>query len=176
MRVRKSFEALSGPRTVLGVDPGAAHLGWSVLAGRRYVAAGTLELDALSFASVSGVVRQLRAIVREHGVRVVGVERVERVNARLGFGSTMATGLCHGHGVGQRVAQAFDDDGLLVLECSAEDWHTQFFNQRAVDGAAVAAMLGHLVHGWPAPRTRGIDGHARDAGGVALWATAALGR
>ena len=159
---------------VLGVDPGADHLGWAVLLGRQYQAAGTITLSALSFATVAGAVRELRGIAVEHAVRTVAVERVERVNARPGFGSTMATGLCHGHGVGQRVAQAFDDDGLLVLECSAEDWHMQFFNQRAVDGAAVAAMLGYLVEGWPRPRTRGIDGHARDAGGVALWAVDAL--
>ena len=175
MRVRRPAKGPGAlPVAVLGVDPGAAHLGWSILRGGAYVAAGTIEVDAMDFGSVTEAIRQLRGHASNHVVRHVAVERVERVNARPGFGSVMATGLAHGHGVGQRVLQAFYDDGLPVWEVAAETWHLEFFGQVAVKGDAVSALLAHLVKGWPAPRSRGVDGHTRDAGGVALWLTRQL--
>jgi len=175
MRRRKDPGILPTDRVVLGVDPGAVHLGWAVLRGGRFVDCGTVELVAMSRPSVAKAIRILRWVACRETVAAVVVERVELVNARPGFGSTMATGLAHGHGVGQRVVQAFLDDGLPVLEVAAETWHLEFFGQRAVDAPSVAALLARYVAGWPAPRTRGVDGHARDAGAIALWGHARLG-
>ena len=148
---------------VLGVDPGSAHVGWAVLesGGPAHVVSGSHE-----GLPTRDVIARLRGAVRTRRVGLVAVERVEQVNARGGFGSQMATGLLLGHGVGQRIAQALEDDGVRVVEVTAEAWHLAYFNARAVDGPAVAALVQTRILGWPAVS----NAHERDAAAIALWA------
>ena len=151
----------------LGVDPGSAHVGWALLRREDVAGLGVRVLASGSHEQleVRDVIARLRGVWRRPGVRVA-VERVDAINARAGFGSTMATGLLLGHGVGQRIAQAAEDDGLVVVEVTAERWHHEYFNARAVDGAAVAALVQSRVSGWPARS----NAHQRDAAALALWA------
>jgi Holliday junction resolvasome RuvABC endonuclease subunit len=151
---------------ILGVDPGSSHVGWALLSDAlSYVDAGVLEHE-----DARHVVKFIRFCVGSMGAsRLVAVERVEQVNARAGFGSTMATGLCLAHGVGQRIVQALEDDGVAVREVTAEAWHRAYFERRAVDAKAVKALVQHRIAGWPTKS----NAHARDAACIALWAAEA---
>jgi hypothetical protein len=150
---------------ILGVDPGAC-VGWALLTlDGHFHAAGSLDVAELG---PRGIVLRL-ATLAPHGCHVA-VETLEAVDHRPGFGPGMATDLCRTERLGGRIAQAFEDRGHVVLTPSAKEVRAHFFGQPSVDGAAVAALLAQRCPGWPKPRTTGIDGHARDAGAVALYA------
>jgi Holliday junction resolvasome RuvABC endonuclease subunit len=156
---------------VLGIDPGSVNLGWAALsldgARREHLASGSYTIDARDGRTVRDVVGALRAFAAGVGaVGLIAVERVEQVNARAGFGSTMASALCLAHGVGQRLAQAFEDDRYHVAEFTAETWHRHFTAARAIDGQAVAAIIANQLRGWP----KRSNAHARDAACIALYA------
>ena len=153
---------------VLGVDPGSAHVGWALVSapasgGFQHWASGSIDNRP-----VREVVARLRGAWRAHPAPefTVAVERITQINARAGFGATMATGLALGHGVGQRIVQAFEDDGVRVEEVTAEKWHLAYFARRAVDGPAVHALVRSRIAGWPTAS----NNHQRDAGAIALWA------
>lgn len=151
---------------VLGVDPGARWVGWCALEYSSVPALlgqGVLDLERCNERLV---VRMLRSYAKHFAATRCGVERVVQINARAGFGSTMATALCAGHGVGQRIAQGLVDARFDTREFTAEDWHRHFFNARAVDGAAVKALVEGRLEGWPAISNE----HARDAAAIALYA------
>lgn len=154
---------------VLGIDPGSKHVGWAVLdvaATVRHIEGGCFEIDAAQPGTGRLLVQTFRVLCRRRLPDLVGVERIDKVNARGGLGwAQMATGLVLSHGIGQRVAQALEDDGRRVEELTAETWHEHFFGVRAPDGHSVKALVHHRVAGWP-PRS---NGHARDAAAVALY-------
>ncbi len=151
---------------VAGLDPGSRWVAWTTLDVdgdlARFVSTETIEIDAARPEHVRNVVR----VLRRRAPELVGVERVERVNARPGMGSTMATGLLLAHGLGQRCGQAFEDDRRRVVDVTAEQWHEHFFDARAVAGAAIKALIVGRVTGWP----KLSNEHERDAAAIALYA------
>lgn len=151
---------------ILGIDPGSAHVGWALLTDQlNYVDAG-----ALNHCAAPDVVATLRHIAGNMGAsRLIAVERVDQVRPRARFSAVMATALVLGHGLGQRVVQAFVDDGVAVREVTAEAWRRAYFERGSVDDAAVKALVQHRITGWPTKS----NAHARDAACIALWAAEA---
>ncbi len=155
---------------VLGVDPGSRWIGWALLrVDAGYRLAGVLDLEELGG---PGIVVRLATIASDAGCRRVGIECVEAVGYRPGFGTRMAGDLVRAARLGGRIAQAFEDRGAAVTEVTAEEVRTHFFNQRSVDAKAVRALVELKAPGWPKklPGVLAKDaGHARDAAAVALY-------
>ena len=150
---------------ILGVDPGSRWIGWAAMSDSgRLVGAGVLDLEQID---ARGIVRALRSYLAagSPASRLVGVETVEAVGHRPGFGPRMAGDLVRAARLGGKIVQAFTDDGVLVKEPTAEEVRSHFFGRPVVDGAAVKALVRERIAGWP----KVSNGHARDAAAVALY-------
>jgi crossover junction endodeoxyribonuclease RuvC len=156
----------AAPRIALGFDPGAAHVGWCVLAGDsagvRFVASGVLEVEPndAGFAALRLGARNLFAA---HRPIVVGVERVIAVFVRGRFGASMASGLVGAAWTGGELAGLAAAHGIATVTLSHTETKTAI-GAPAGDARAVTAALRMRVMGWPGR----INEHARDAGAVAL--------
>lgn len=152
---------------VLGIDPGSRWVGYALHGCAGYLSAGVLDLEALGAA---GVVLRLRTLAAGAGVERAGVEVVEAVGWRPGFGPRMAGDLVRCGRLAGRLVQALTDDGLLVSEVTAEEVRLHFFNATSVDAKATRA----LCERWAWPRKlpgvlAAVAGHARDGGLVAAY-------
>lgn len=153
------------PLRALGIDPGAAHVGWCALerdgAGVRYVASGGLELD-VSDSGLAALRLGAAGIFDRFSPTLVGLERERVVYLRGRFGASMATGLVLSAWTGGEIAGVAAARGLEVRTLT----HTEAkiaIGAPAGDGRAVTAALRGRVAGWPR-----VSEHQRDAGAVAL--------
>lgn len=182
--------------SVLGIDTGR-WVGWSVIdasaTGPKFAAAGVLDVEHLG---EDGVREELLVVAARHGVRLVGIERVRRVQAHLAFqrgAASMASALVLSSWLGGTLAEALRGGAREVRTFAAEDVRRHFIapsgpvgrgqKKPDMDGVVAAAVRQHVTD-WAAKipgegeayRKDGSDlmadkrAHAHDAALVALYA------
>jgi Holliday junction resolvasome RuvABC endonuclease subunit len=98
-------------------------------------------------------------------VDVVGVETVDFVAGREGFGPHMAGHLVRAGRIGAKVYQAAKDYGYRAHEYEAEAWRRWLVGSAQSGNPAILATMKVRLIGFPADATD----HEADAGGVALF-------
>jgi crossover junction endodeoxyribonuclease RuvC len=161
------------PHVAVGFDPGAAHVGWAVLASRpagvTLVASGVLEVEP-SDQGLAALRLAAGGLFDTHRPAIVALERERAVYVRGRFGSSMASGLVGAAWSGGELAGLAAARGLEVHTLT----HTETkiaIGAPAGDGRAVTAALRARVAGW-----RRVSEHERDAAAVALAVLCERGR
>ena len=178
---------------ILGLDPGASHVGLCVLstapAGVRLIHGSALSVgheapraavkrDKAGRESTSirvlddGDLVALRIAVREllmaHPVDLVAIERVRQLTGRApgGAGAAIGAAMSDAQWVGGELAGLARGFGFEVMTCAAGEWRAALTGKRNATDAEIATLVPLAVQGWPARSSS----HARDAAGVALYA------
>ena len=152
----------------IGFDPGK-HAGWTALelprAGAR---ANLLGRGILSRGIADGIdhrVEEALELMLRFEIDLVGVEAVDFVVGRKGFGPNMAGHLMRAARLGARIYQVALDHGFAAENVTAELWRRWLVGSPQADNPAIAATM----------RVRIADGssrsnnHERDGSGVALF-------
>lgn len=151
-----------------GLDPGK-NAAWFVLdleapmMRARGIACGTLDRGIADG-------RDERAdeaveILGRYEVEVVGIETVEFVVGREGFGPHMAGHLLRAARIGGKVYQGARCYGYDVRELEAEVWRRWLVGSAQAGNPSILATMKTRVVGFPADATD----HEADAAGVALF-------
>jgi hypothetical protein len=120
-------------------------------------------------ALAASIVAQLRA----HGVTRLAIEHVDLVHmpdtATLGAASSIASGMVRSTWIEIEIAAACRAAGIAVDQVTVQQARGAVAGRRAkgqVGTAHISAAIARGFAGWPA-----ADGHARDAGVLAMWLT-----
>lgn len=141
----------------LGIDTGR-WLGWTVLDGVRYLAAGVLDVEELG---EDGAVAALVTVAQRARVEVAGIERVTRVIPTLGFqrgAAQQATRLVCAAWLGGELRRALLGTGARVHAPAAEEVRRHFVaptgpvkrGEKKPDAdKVIEAACAQQIAGWP---------------------------
>jgi len=152
----------------LGYDPGSKKPGWCALeavTGARVVLLGCGILDRRGPKGEDQRVEEALDHFPRFQPDLIGVETVDHVFGRKGFGPHMAGHLLRAGRQGARIYQAAIDHGYDAHEVAAEAWRRWLVGSPQADNPAILATVRVRVRGWPADATN----HEADAAGVALF-------